>query len=122
MKMKKYYLMKKMQVQDAVVNAKLVYGLESLQLPKTAHKKMDMFQLTGLRKLLRMETTHVNRANTNEEVYRRTEEALRSDRGEGAKKFIKLTPSEILSLTTSSSAGEMGSLLSFATNVAFPAK
>ena len=69
-------LRRKIQVQEAVINTKLMYGLESLQLHMTAYKKMDVFQLKGLRKLLKMETTYVNRANTNEEVFRRVNEAL----------------------------------------------
>ena len=78
---------RKIQVQEAVVNTKLMYGLESLQLPMTAYKKMDVFQLKGLRKLLQMETTYVNRANTNEEVFRRVNEAL-----EGGKNGEESTP------------------------------
>ena len=46
----------------------------------TAYKKMDVFQLKGLRNLLKMETTFVNRANTNEEVFRRVNVALEGAR------------------------------------------
>jgi len=59
-------------VADAVSNAKFRYGLESLMLPQPALKTLDVFQLKGLRNMLGMQTTYVNRANTNEEVYRRT--------------------------------------------------
>ena len=58
----------KILVQEAVIHIKIMYGLEALQLPKTAHKDIDVFQLQGLRKLLKMETAYVNRANTNDEV------------------------------------------------------
>jgi len=69
-------LRRKIQVQEAVINTKLMYGLESLQLPTTAYKKMDVVQLEGLRKLLKMDTTFVHRTNTNEEVFRRVNAAL----------------------------------------------
>jgi hypothetical protein len=64
-------LRRKLAVQKAVIETKLMYGLEALQLPQTAISKLDVFQLKGLRKILRMETTYVNRANTTEEVDRR---------------------------------------------------
>ena len=37
------------------------------------------FQLKGLRKILNMETTYINRENTNEEVYRRANAKARTD-------------------------------------------
>ncbi len=85
-------LKRNIQAQEAVINTKLMYGLESLQLPKSAHRRMDTFHLKGLRKLLRMETTYVNRANTNEEVYRRTGTALGdAGRRRGGPGFLKLS-------------------------------
>ena len=45
-------------------------------MPQSAIARLDVFQLKGLRKILRMETTYVNRANTNEEVFRRAKSAL----------------------------------------------
>ena len=59
---------RKIAVQRAAIETKVMYGLEALQLPKSAVAKLDVFQLKGLRKILRMETTYVNRGNTNEEV------------------------------------------------------
>ena len=51
----------KLIVYDAVIRAKLMYGMESLQLNKeyTEHLKgkLDTFQLKGLRQILKLSTT-----------------------------------------------------------------
>ena len=59
----------KIQVYDAVVRAKLVYGLETIQLPKFLVSKLHTFQLKGLRKILKLKTTFVDRTNTNTKVF-----------------------------------------------------
>ena len=59
-----------------ILETKLMYGLEALQLPQSAVAKLNVFQSKGLRKILRMGTTYVNRGNTNEEVYRRAKRAM----------------------------------------------
>ena len=59
----------KIQVFDAVVRSKLVYGLEATQLPKYLLNKLDSFQLKGLRKILKLDTTFINRSNTNQKVF-----------------------------------------------------
>lgn len=56
-------------VYDAVIRSKLLYGLETVQLTEAMYKKIDAFQLRGLRKILKMQTTFMNRANTNKKVY-----------------------------------------------------
>ena len=66
----------KLHVQDAVVRSKLVYGLESLQLTEGAIRRLDTFQLKGLRKILRLRTTYIERANSNDDVFRKAENAL----------------------------------------------
>ena len=54
----------KIQVFNAVCVSKLLYSLEALQ---------DTFQLKGLRQVLKMSTTYIDRTNTNQaEVYKRT--------------------------------------------------
>ena len=52
----------------------LLYGLESAQLNESVKKRLDTFQLRGLRKILGMKTTFIDRSNTNEEVFRRANE------------------------------------------------
>lgn len=59
----------KITVFDAVVRSKLVYGLEGVHLPKSVCAKLDAFQLKGLRKILGMQTTFMNRSNTNQKVF-----------------------------------------------------
>lgn len=66
----------KIQVFNAVCVTKLLYSLEALQPTEAAASKLDTFQLKGLRKILRMTTTYIDRANTNEEVFRRANAAM----------------------------------------------
>lgn len=55
----------------AVIKSKLSYGLESLKMKQSVKEKLDRFHLKGLRKILKMKTTYVNRNNTNIEELRR---------------------------------------------------
>ena len=66
----------KILVQDAVIRSKLLYGLESAELTSSDLKRLDVFQLKGLRKIMKMETTYINRANTNQRVFERTNSAI----------------------------------------------
>ena len=56
-------------MQDAVIRSKVLYGLESAELTQDILKKLDVFQLKGLRKILRLNTTFVDRFNTNKRVF-----------------------------------------------------
>ena len=58
----------KLIVFDAVIRSKLLYGLETVQLTQAMCKNIDDFQLRGLRKILSMNTTFINRANINAKV------------------------------------------------------
>ena len=51
-----------------------MYGLETLHLTDAMSRKLDVFQLKGLRKILNMETTFINRANSNKRVYEKASE------------------------------------------------
>ena len=77
----------KLQVLDAVCRAKLLYGLETAQLTQATIKTLDTFQLKGLRKILRMETTYVNRENSNDKVIQTANEKIQQ---QGGNKEIKL--------------------------------
>ena len=55
----------KLLTQDAVISTKLLYGLESAELKDSDKNKLDVFQLKGLRNILKNDTTFVNRQNTN---------------------------------------------------------
>ncbi len=52
----------------AVIRSKLLYGLESAQLNLAELNRLDTFQLKGLRTVLKMSTTFVDRANSNARV------------------------------------------------------
>ena len=54
---------------DAVIRSKLVYGLESLELTAGNMSHLNAFQLKGLRKILKLKTTYIVRANTNKSVF-----------------------------------------------------
>ena len=66
----------KMLVFDAIVRSKLVYGLESMCLGANHRSQMDAFQLKGLRRILRLDTTFINRANTNKVVFLEANKAV----------------------------------------------
>ena len=73
----------KINVLDAVIRAKLLYGIESAQLTPAQQRRIEVFQLKGLRKILKMNTTYVERTNTNAEVIRRANELIKSETPEG---------------------------------------
>ena len=53
---------------DAVIRSKLVYGLESVQIPIHLMSKMVAFQMRGLRKIFGLKAPFVERSNTNAHV------------------------------------------------------
>ena len=65
----------KLIIYDAIVRRKLLYGLETVQLTQGILKKLDVFQLKGLRKILGMTTTYINRANSNQKVFQEASHA-----------------------------------------------
>ena len=74
----------KLQVYDAVIRAKLVYGLDVVCLPKYLEQQLNAFQLKGLRKILGMKTTFIERANTNQKVFENANAVLNTRRGRSA--------------------------------------
>ena len=74
----------KVYTADAVLRTKLLYGLESAQLIPSVLKKLETFQLKVLRKILKLDTTYINRTNSNAHVFHRInslmEEAGRTTR------------------------------------------
>ena len=59
----------KLLVYDAVIRSKLLYSLETIHLTGSLRKKLDAFHLRGLRKILRIPTTYIDRRYTNQRVY-----------------------------------------------------
>ena len=62
----------KIKFWNAVVRAKILYGMESLQIDDGIKKELDAFHLRGLRQIVEMQTTYgqmsteQERTNTNE--------------------------------------------------------
>ena len=70
----------KLQVFDAILRSKLMYGLESAQLTESSRQRLDTFQLKGLRQILKITTTYVDRHHSNAYVYARANEQLGAQR------------------------------------------
>lgn len=78
---------------DAVIRSKLLYGMDSAQLTLTTATRLDTLQLKNYRKILHMDTTYINRANTNEKVIQKTEQIRNQNwqhRGNNKYKEIEL--------------------------------
>jgi len=66
----------KLQVYDAIVKSKLLYGLECIQLTQVEQNRLDAYQMKGIRRILSIPPTFVDRTWTNKMVMERaTEEA-----------------------------------------------
>ena len=83
----------KITVLDAVIRSKLLYGIDSAQLTPSNQRRIEVFQLKGLRKILKMTTTYVERNNSNAEVFRKANEAIKQETPENkipatAKPFV----------------------------------
>ena len=58
----------KIQVFDSVIRSKLAYGLECLHLNEEEKRRIDAFELKGLRIILGIMPTHIDRTWTNDKV------------------------------------------------------
>ena len=81
----------KLNVYNAVVLTKLAYGLETLQFTTAQGNPLDAFQQRGLRKILGIAPTYIDRSHTNEEVIRLANIAKGCDEDETKTKIIPLT-------------------------------
>lgn len=68
-----------------MVKSKLLFGLEAVQLQPPQLSKLEIIHLRGLRQILKITTTYVNRAHTNEHMYAKTTEAIRDMMRRGAR-------------------------------------
>ena len=65
----------KLHIYDAVIRAKLVYGLETIAILETWQLRLNAFHLRGLRQILKKETTYAQmiqgevKSNTNESIF-----------------------------------------------------
>ena len=73
-----YNLKHRLVVTQSILFSKILFGLESAELTTGALRSLDTFHLKCLRKILKMKTTFVERANTNEAVYKKANEQLRA--------------------------------------------
>ena len=76
----------KLLAYDALIRSKLVYAFETATLNINAKKRIDAFQLKGLRQILKLKTTFVDRRNTNERVFELANKAINT----GAKKKTQI--------------------------------
>ena len=67
---------------NTVTVSKLIYGLETIEPTAGVSNMLDTFQLKGLRKILEMKTTFIDRANTNQKVYQCAQELLNTKKGQ----------------------------------------
>jgi hypothetical protein len=75
----------KIIIYEAVIKSKLLYGLETTQLPRSCLNKLDAFQIKGLSKILGFKNTYWDRSATNQKVLEKaTEVAYRK----GTQKYI----------------------------------
>ncbi len=58
----------KMRVFDAIIRSKLLYGLETIHLTPAEQAKLDSFQMKGLRRIMHIQPTHLDRSWTNLKV------------------------------------------------------
>ena len=66
----------KLNVFDAVIRSKLVYSLESVNLTPALVSKLNAVQYRGLRKILGIEHTYINRSNTNVRIIQQANQIL----------------------------------------------
>ena len=66
----------KIHVYNAIIQAILLYGLETAQLNPSNLQRLNAFQLKGLRQILKVSTTFVDRTHTNSYVLNKAKRAL----------------------------------------------
>ena len=77
-------------VLDAVIRSESLYGSESAQIILAQQRRIEIFQLNGLRQILKLTATYVERANMNAAVFRKANDAIRNETLEGkAPKLVK---------------------------------
>ena len=68
-----------LNVFNAVLASKLMYGLESVVMNKSVLNRLDTFQLKGLRKILHIPKTYFDRRYTNDHVLMQANKALQRE-------------------------------------------
>ena len=81
----------KLLVFNAVIVSKVLYGLETLEPTETVGNLLNTFQLKGLRKILKLNTTFIDRENNNEFIFKKANEAVNSPTNGVDRKIKPLT-------------------------------
>ena len=69
----------KILVHNSIIRSKLLYSLNTTNITAADRKKLDVFQLKGLRKILHLKTTAVDKNNSNQKVYELARSALTNE-------------------------------------------
>ena len=83
----------KLQVFDAVIRSKLVYSLDAVSLTPGLYTKLNSIQFKGLRKILKLDHTFVNRTNTNAKI-RQDANAVMNPQGKPNKNIVSFSEYE----------------------------
>ena len=78
----------KLKVYDAVIVAKLMYGVTSIPLSKADANKIDAFQMRGLRKILKIKHPYWSRVS-NKKLLEISNDKLRNEQDELLKETIE---------------------------------
>ena len=70
----------KLEVYDAIIKNKLLYGLETIHLMQAMQEKFNTCQLRGLRKILTLQSTYMNRAQTNAYAMKKANQEINRNR------------------------------------------
>jgi len=76
----------KLQVFDAIIRSKLLYGLECIQLTPVEQDKLNAFQMKGIRRIFITPPTHIDRQWQNKKVWGNN----RNDAGKHIFKFMDM--------------------------------
>ena len=74
---------RKIEVLNEAILSKLGYCLKTTESTEGANETLDAFHLKGLRQILKMKTTYIDRPNTNQRVYAKTHQVLKTETIEG---------------------------------------
>ena len=69
----------KLQVYNSVIKSTLLYGLETIHITKAQIDRLNAFHLKGLRYILDLTHTFIDRANTNELIWKTANEKIKAE-------------------------------------------
>ena len=84
-------LRERVLIYDSVVSSKLMYGMHVLPLRDDILHKLDTFFYRGLRQLLKVPSTYIDREYTNTYLLEKTEELCNSGKSKNKKQIIPIS-------------------------------